>query len=54
MKERAESRKKDRKHKNNTSAEEIFTPERQCKHQKIDTTLPAQNASYVIIWKKKR
>ena len=43
MKERAESRKEDSKHETNTSAEEILTPERRSKRQKIDTTLPAQS-----------
>ena len=47
MKERAESR-KDSKHETNTSAEEIFTPERRSKLQKVDTTLPAQSKPCVI------
>ena len=48
MKERAESQKEDSKHETNTSAEEIFTPERRIKCQKIDTTLPAQDKSCII------
>ena len=48
MKERAESQKEDSKHETNTSAEEIFTPERRSKLQKVDTTLPAQSKPCVI------
>ena len=43
LKERAESQKEDSKHETNTSAEEIFTPERRSTRQNIDTTLPAQS-----------
>ena len=54
MKERAESWKENRKHKTNTSAEEIFTPEGRSKRQKIDITLPVQSKPWIICNKLKR
>ena len=48
MKKKTKSRNEDSKHETNTSAEEIFTPERRSKRQKIDTTISAQSKPWII------